>query len=152
MPEPSEFIVSISKLVLPPGVNVNASCVPSGDQDGSAEKFAARFSRPDGGGSARHRMLYYLGVGVALWMAWGRPWRGRGVAGRGAARDAAPESAAPSSFLLLLLAVLAWAAYGSAVAGGIVAVAASGLPLRLGLLVGAAAGIAVGGALPGRHG
>ena len=30
----------------------------------------ARFSRPDGGGSARHRLLYYLGVGVALWTAW----------------------------------------------------------------------------------
>jgi hypothetical protein len=36
--------------------------------------------------------------------------------------------------------------------GGIVAVAASGLPLGLGLLVGAGAGIAVGAILAGRRG
>ncbi len=55
------------------------------------------------------------------------------------------ELAAPLTFLLLLLPMLTHrAAYGAAVTGGIVAVAASGLPLGLGLLVGAGAGIAVG--------
>jgi hypothetical protein len=44
------------------------------------------------------------------------------------------------------------AAYASAVTGGIVAVAASGLPLGLGLLVGAGAGISVGGIVAGRRG
>jgi hypothetical protein len=42
-------------------------------------------------------------------------------------------------------------AYAAAVTGGTVAVAASGLPLGLGLLAGAAAGIAVGGWWGGRH-
>ena len=115
---------------------------------------AARFSRPDGGGSARHRMLYYLGVGVALWMAW-QAMTGAGVLLAGVLPATLHlELAAPLTFLLLLLPMLTHraACYGSAVAGGIVAVAASGLPLGLGLLVGAAAGIAVGGALAGRHG
>ena len=43
-------------------------------------------------------------------------------------------------------------AYAAAATGGFVAVVASGLPLELGLLAGAAAGIAVGGYLAGRHG
>ena len=43
-------------------------------------------------------------------------------------------------------------AYAAAVTGGLVALAASGLPLGLGLLAGAAAGIAAGRLLEGRHG
>ena len=109
---------------------------------------AARFSRPDGGGSARDRLLYYLGVGVALWTAW-QAMTGAGVL----PTSLHLELAAPLTFLLLLLPMLTHrAAYGSAVAGGIVAVAASGLPLGLGLLVGAGAGIAVGVALAGHRG
>ena len=55
------------------------------------------------------------------------------------------ELAAPLTFLLLLLPMLTHrAAYAAAATGGIVAVMASGLPLGLGLLVGAGAGIAVG--------
>jgi predicted branched-subunit amino acid permease len=62
------------------------------------------------------------------------------------------ELAAPLTFLLLLLPMLTnRATYGAAVTGGIVAVAASGLPLGLGLLVGAGAGIAVGATLAGRR-
>jgi branched chain amino acid efflux pump len=114
---------------------------------------AARFSRTDGGGSARHRLLYYLGVGVALWVAW-QAMTGAGVLLAGVLPTSVHlELAAPLTFLLLLLPMLTHrAAYGSAVAGGIVAVAASGLPLGLGLLVGAGAGIAVGAVLAGRHG
>ncbi len=63
------------------------------------------------------------------------------------------ELAAPLTFLLLLLPVLtSRAAYAAAAAGGIVSVAAAGLPLGLNLLAGAAAGIAVGGFLGGRDG
>ena len=107
---------------------------------------AARFSRPDGGGCARHRLLYYLGVGGALWTAW-LAMTGAGVLLAGVLPTSLHlELAAPLTFLLLLLPMLTdRATYGAAVTGGIVAVAASGLPLGLGLLVGAGAGIAVGG-------
>jgi predicted branched-subunit amino acid permease len=113
---------------------------------------AARFSRPDGGGSARHRLLYYLGVGGALWTAW-LAMTGAGVLLAGVLPTSLHlELAAPLTFLLLLLPMLTnRATYGAAVTGGIVAVAASGLPLGLGLLVGAGAGIAVGATLAGRR-
>ena len=42
-------------------------------------------------------------------------------------------------------------AYAAAATGGALAVVTSGLPWGLGLLAGAAAGIAVGGYLGGRH-
>ena len=114
---------------------------------------AARFSMPDRGGCARHRLLYYLGVGVALWTAW-LAMTGAGVLLAGVLPTSLHlELAAPLTFLLLLLPLLTHrATYGAAVTGGIVAVAASGLPLGLGLLVGAGAGIAVGAILTGRHG
>ncbi len=113
---------------------------------------AARFSRPDGGGCARHRLLYYLGVGGALWTAW-LAMTGAGVLLGGVLPTSLHlELAAPLTFLLLLLPMLTnRATYGAAVTGGIVAVAASGLPLGLGLLVGAGAGIAVGATLAGRR-
>ena len=60
---------------------------------------------------------------------------------------------APLTFLLLLLPMLtSRPAYAAAAAGGLVAVVTSGLPLGLGLLAGATAGIAVGGYLAGRRG
>ncbi|GEL25104.1 hypothetical protein PSU4_40580 [Pseudonocardia sulfidoxydans NBRC 16205] len=112
-----------------------------------------RFTRPDGGGDARTRLAYYLGVGSTLWTAW------MGVTAAGALlAGVLPDGlrldvAAPLTFLLLVLPMLtsrpAWAA---AATGGAVAVAASGLPLGLGLLVGSAAGIAAGALVGRRHG
>jgi predicted branched-subunit amino acid permease len=64
---------------------------------------AARFSMPDGGGSARHRLLYYLGVGVTLWTAW-LAMTGAGVLLAGVLPTSLHlELAAPLTFLLLLL-------------------------------------------------
>ncbi|MDQ4117186.1 MAG: AzlC family ABC transporter permease, partial [Actinomycetota bacterium] len=113
---------------------------------------AARFAAADGGGRARERMAYYAGVGVTLWCAWLL------LTGLGTLlTEALPagfrlDLAAPLTFLLLLLPLLtsrpAWAA---AVVGGAVAVAASGLPLGLGVLVGAGAGIAAGAIVGGRR-
>jgi branched chain amino acid efflux pump len=109
-----------------------------------------RFTGPeadDPGG----RLRYYLGVGLVLWPAW------MGLTGAGVLLGGVlPASlrldlAAPLTFLLLLLPMLtSRPAYAAAAAGGTVAVATSGLPLGLGLLAGAAAGIAVGGYLGGR--
>jgi predicted branched-subunit amino acid permease len=113
----------------------------------------ARFERSDGGGSARDRFRYFMTSGLTLWTAW-MGLTGAGVLLAGILPDSLHlELAAPLTFLLLLLPMLTTkAAYGAAAAGGIVAVAASGLPLGLGLLVGAGAGIAVGGFLGPRNG
>jgi len=109
-----------------------------------------RFTGPDAG-SPRERSRYYLTVGVVFWIAW------MGLTGAGVLLGGVlPASlrldlAAPLTFLLLLLPMLtSRPAYAAAATGGTVAVAASGLPLGLGLLAGAAAGIAVGGWLGGR--
>jgi predicted branched-subunit amino acid permease len=60
------------------------------------------------------------------------------------------DLAAPLSFLLLLLPMLSnRPACAAAVVGGIVAVGASGLPLGLGLLIGAAAGVGAGAVTAG---
>ena len=110
-----------------------------------------RFAGPDAD-SPRDRLRYYLGVGLTMWVAW------MGLTGAGVLLGGVlPASlrldlAAPLTFLLLLLPMLtSRPAYAAAATGGIVAVATSGLPLGLGLLAGAAAGIAVGGYLGGRH-
>jgi predicted branched-subunit amino acid permease len=110
-----------------------------------------RFTGPDAGGP-RERFRYYLTVGIVIWIAW------MGLTGAGVLLGGVlPASlrldlAAPLTFLLLLLPMLtSRPAYAAAAAGGTVAVAASGLPLGLGLLAGAAAGIAVGGYLGSRH-
>jgi predicted branched-subunit amino acid permease len=104
-----------------------------------------RFSRPDGGGGARDRLAYYVSVGLTLWVAW-LLLTAAGALMAGALPAALPlDLAAPLSFLLLLLPMLRGRpACAAAVVGGIVAVGASGLPLGLGLLIGAAAGVGAG--------
>ena len=124
---------------------LGATCWPIRSMRSPRPASAARRGRP-----ARHRLLYYLGVGVALDGMAGHD-RGRGAARRGAAHPL-HQLAAPRRSCSCCPMLTHRAPCGSAVAGGVVAVAASGLPLGLGLLVGAGAGIAVGGALAGRHG
>jgi predicted branched-subunit amino acid permease len=114
---------------------------------------AARFARPDGGGTPRDRMAYYTGVGVTLWCAWllltGLGMLVAGMLPAGLRLDAA----APLTFLLLLLPMLgARAQVVAAVVGGLAAVAAAGLPLGLNVLVGAAAGVVAGTLAGGRRG
>lgn len=105
----------------------------------------ARFGARDGGGRPRERLAYYLAIGITLWSAW------LTLTAVGAA--VAPtlpaglrlDLAAGLTFLLLLLPMLTGrAAYAASAAGGVGALAASGLPLGLGLLCGAAAGITAG--------
>jgi predicted branched-subunit amino acid permease len=110
-----------------------------------------RFTGPDAD-SSRDRLRYYLTVGLVVFPAW-MALTGAGVLLGGVLPASLRlDLAAPLTFLLLLLPMLtSRPAYAAAVTGGTVAVAASGLPLGLGLLAGAAAGIAVGGWLGGRH-
>jgi predicted branched-subunit amino acid permease len=102
--------------------------------------------------SSRDRLRYYLTVGLVVFPAW-MALTGAGVLLGGVLPASLRlDLAAPLTFLLLLLPMLtSRPAYAAAVTGGTVAVAASGLPLGLGLLAGAAAGIAVGGWLGGRR-
>jgi branched chain amino acid efflux pump len=112
---------------------------------------AARFGPPDGGGGPRARLGYYLAAGVTLWTAW-QVLTGLGLLLAGVLpRSLHLEVAAPLTFLLLLLPMLTGrAAYVAAAAGGGAALAASGLPLGIGVLAGAVAGVAAG-ALAGAH-
>lgn len=114
---------------------------------------AARFARPDGGGTPRDRMAYYAGVGVTLWCAWSL-LTGLGMLLAGVLPADLPlHAAAPLTFLLLLLPMLGTrASVVAAVAGGLAAVAAAGLPLGLNVLVGAAAGVTAGTLAGGRRG
>lgn len=111
-----------------------------------------RFQGPDSG-TARDRLRYYLAVGLILWTAW-MALTAAGMLLGGVLPTSLPlDRIAPLTFLLLLLPMLtSRPAYAAAAVGGFVAVVASRLPLGLGLLAGAAAGIAVGGYLAGRRG
>lgn len=102
--------------------------------------------------SPRDRLRYFFAAGLVLWPAW-MALTGAGVLLGGVLPPSLRlDLAAPLTFLLLLLPMLkSRPAYAAAATGGAVAVATSGLPLGLGLLAGAAAGIAVGAFLGGRH-
>ncbi|WP_343984576.1 AzlC family ABC transporter permease [Pseudonocardia aurantiaca] len=112
----------------------------------------ARFRRPDHGGDARDRLAYYLAVGLTLWTAWQLMTAAGTVLAGVLPASLRLELAAPLTFLLLLLPMLtSRSTYAAAGVGGAVAVAASGLPLGLGLLVGATAGMIAGALVEGRH-
>lgn len=91
-----------------------------------------RFTRDDGIGDARERLRYYLAAGLTLWVGW-QVITGLGVVLAGVLPASLRlELAAPLAFLLLLLPMLASrAALAAAAVGGLVAVAASGLPALL---------------------
>ena len=110
-----------------------------------------RFTGPDEDGP-RERLRYYFTVGLVMWPAW-MALTGAGVLLGGVLPASLRlDLAAPLTFLLLLLPMLtSRPAYAAAATGGALAVVTSGLPWGLGLLAGAAAGIAVGGYLGGRH-
>jgi 4-azaleucine resistance transporter AzlC len=91
------------------------------------------------------RTAYYLGVAVALWAVWQVATVGGIVLGSGVPDAWGLEFAVPLIFLALLVPAIEDRQTGlAAVVGGTVAVAGTGLPLNLGLLVGASGGIAAG--------
>lgn len=91
------------------------------------------------------RTAYYLGVAVALWAVWQVATVGGIVLGSGVPDAWGLEFAVPLIFLALLVPAIEDRQTGlAAVVGGAVAVAGTGLPLNLGLLVGASGGIAAG--------
>lgn len=104
-----------------------------------------RYEARSGDESPRSRRGYYFGVGLSAWTAW-QILTGAGVVLADVLPSALPLGlAAPLTFLLLLLPTLTTGpAYTAAGVGGSVALLASGLPLGLGLLVGALAGMSAG--------
>jgi len=96
------------------------------------------------------RVAYYLGVGGTLWVAWQFATVGGFVLGAGVPDAWGLDFAVPLVFLAVLVPTIEnRPGVVAAVVGGSVAVVAGGLPLNLGLLVGAGAGIGGGLAAEG---
>ncbi len=91
------------------------------------------------------RTAYYLGVGLTLWVVWQVTTVGGVLLGAGVPDAWGLEFAVPLVFLALLVPELTDRSTAAAAgASGVVAVIGIGLPLNLGLLVGAAVGICSG--------
>ncbi|AYF98655.1 AzlC family ABC transporter permease [Protaetiibacter intestinalis] len=106
----------------------------------------ARFERPGGAGARGEQYGYYFAAGVTCLVGW-TTLTGAGVLLGGIIPDDIPLGLAiPLTFLLLLLPLVKDSAGAvAAIVGGIAALLASGLPLGLSTLVGAAAGLVAGG-------
>ncbi|GAB7008826.1 AzlC family ABC transporter permease [Halorubrum trueperi] len=93
----------------------------------------------------RSRWRYYLGAGATLWIVWQIGTVVGVVVGAGVPDAWGLTFAVPLVFLALLVpAMKDRPTTAAGVAGGSVAVVAAGIPLNLGLLVGAITGILVG--------
>jgi 4-azaleucine resistance transporter AzlC len=91
------------------------------------------------------RKAYYLGTAVTLWAVWQVTTVAGVVLGTGIPEAWGLEFAVPLVFLALLVPAMEDRTTSlAAVVGGVVAVAGAGLPLNLGLLVGATVGIVAG--------
>jgi len=95
--------------------------------------------------STTDRVAYYLGVALTLWVVWQVTTVLGVVLGTGVPDAWGLEFAVPLVFLALLVPAMEDGPTTVAgILGGTVAVVATGLPLNLGLLVGATVGIAAG--------
>lgn len=92
-----------------------------------------------------NRRWYFLGLGLPVWVTWVIGTAAGAVAGTAVPAWLPLDFAVPMVFLALLApAVESRARAAAALAGGVLAVAGTGLPLNLGLLAGAVGGIAAG--------
>jgi predicted branched-subunit amino acid permease len=90
-------------------------------------------------------VAYYLGVAVTLWTVWQVTTVAGVVLGTSVPESLGLEFAVPLVFLALLIPAMEDRPTTVAgLAGGAVAVGTAGLPLNLGLLVGATVGIVAG--------
>jgi 4-azaleucine resistance transporter AzlC len=97
------------------------------------------------GDEVSDRRWYYLGVALPMWSVWQVGTAVGAVLGAGVPESWGLSFAVPLVFVALLVpTVTDRAAAAAAVVGGVTAVAATGLPLDLGLLAGALAGVAAG--------
>lgn len=109
------------------------------------EAYAVAITRyqDDEGNPANH--WYFLGAGLALWVAWQLSTAAGIVLGAQIPEDWGLDFTLPLTFIALVVPALTDRAVGlAALTGGAVAVIAYGLPYKLGLILAAVAGIAVG--------
>ncbi|MFT4030396.1 MAG: AzlC family ABC transporter permease [Protaetiibacter sp.] len=108
----------------------------------------ARFERPGGAGERAEQYGYYFAAGVTCLLGW-TALTGIGVGLGALIPDEVPLGmAVPLTFLLLLLPLVKdLPGVVAAAVGGLAALAAAALPLGLSTIVGAAVGLASGGAL-----
>lgn len=98
-----------------------------------------------GGGFEPHGQWYFLGAATVLWLTWQTSTAIGVFLGAGIPDGWSLDFAVPLVFLVLLMPALHDRAHVvAAVVGGAVAVLGTGLPLKLGIVVGALSGIAAG--------
>jgi predicted branched-subunit amino acid permease len=102
----------------------------------------ARFAdRPE----APHKLEYFLGAGVPIWISWQLAVLVGVLIGAGVPASWRLEFAAPLAFIAMTVPFLRERAMiAAALAAGVTVVAAAALPLRLNLILAAAAGISAG--------
>jgi predicted branched-subunit amino acid permease len=109
------------------------------------QAYALTIMRVEQHPSRPHRMAYYLGVGVPLWVNWQLMTAVGAVLGSTIPAWLPLEATIPLVFLALLVpAVTDRATLAAAVVSGAVATLAIGLPNNAGLLLGAFSGIGAG--------
>lgn len=109
------------------------------------QAYALTIMRTDRHPSRPHRVAYYMGVAVPLWVNWQLMTALGAVLGSAIPSWLPLEATIPLVFLAILVpAVTDRATLAAAVVSGAVATLTAGLPNNAGLLVGAFSGIAVG--------
>jgi 4-azaleucine resistance transporter AzlC len=107
------------------------------------------FQRP---GDRTNRHWYLLGAGLALWAEWQVSSAAGALLGTHLGDAFGLSFVVPVTFIALVVPALHdRPTVAAALTGGVVAVAAGGLPYGLGLILGAVAGIAVGALLDARE-
>ena len=92
-----------------------------------------------------HKLEYFLGAGVPIWVAWQLAVLGGVLIGAGVPPSWRLEFAAPLAFIAMTVPFLRERAMvAAALAAGVTVVAAAALPLRLNLVLAAVAGITAG--------
>jgi len=99
----------------------------------------------------RGKLWYFLGVGLPVWLTWQLAVLAGAVLGAGLPAAWQLDFAAPLAFIAMSVPLLRdRGMIAAALAAGVTVVLAHGLPLRLGLLLAALAGVAAGLALERR--
>jgi predicted branched-subunit amino acid permease len=105
----------------------------------------ARFAEPHASSTDAAKLAYFLGAGIPIWLAWQAAVLAGILIGAGVPASWRLEFAAPLAFIAMTAPLLRERAMiAAALAAAITVVAASGLPLRLNVIVAALAGIAAG--------
>ncbi|MBA2441254.1 MAG: AzlC family ABC transporter permease [Rubrobacter sp.] len=111
----------------------------------AVSRFASEEGPREEPESSRSRGLYFLGAGSALWVVWQACTAAGILLGARVPEGLSLEFVIPLTFMALLFpAITDRPTAAAALAAGLVAVAAEPLPLNLGLVTAAAAGVLVG--------